>query len=74
MASVISSNPSSPRKTKPSTPRSPNTWAITKCTRSFATPIAAALGLAGFAKGPNRLKTVGTPSSFRAGAAKRIDG
>ena len=47
---------------------------MTKCIRSFATPIAAACGLAGFANGPKRLKTVGVPSSLRAGAAKRIAG
>ena len=32
----------------------------------------AALGLAGFASGPKILNTVGTPSSFLAGPAKRI--
>ena len=72
--SVISSSPSSPRKTNPSTPRVARTCAITKCIRSSATPIAAAWGLAGFANGPKMLKTVGTPSSFLAGAAKRIAG
>ena len=74
VARVISSRPSSPRKTKPSTPREPNTWAITKCIRSLATPIAAAFGLAGFAKGPKILNTVGTPSSFLATAACFIAG
>ena len=74
VARVISSRPSSPRKTKPSTPLSANTWAITKCIRSLATPIAAAFGLAGLDSGPKMLKTVGTPNSLRAGAAKRIAG
>ena len=36
--------------------------------------MAAAFGRAGFASGPKILNTVGTPSSFRAGAAKRIAG
>ena len=36
--------------------------------------IAAAFGFAGFARGPKILKTVGTPSSFRAGAANLIAG
>ena len=74
VARVISSSPSSPRKTKPSTPRPDNTCAITKCIRSLATPIAAAFGLAGFASGPKILKTVAVASSLRAGAAKRIAG
>ena len=74
VASVISSSPSSPRKTKPSQPLSANTCAITKCIRSLATPTAAAFGLAGLASGPKILKTVETPSSFRAGAANRIAG
>ena len=36
--------------------------------------MAAARGFAGFASGPKMLKTVGMPSSFLAGAAKRIAG
>ena len=72
--SVISSRPSSPRNTNPSTPRVAKTSAITRCIRSSATPMAAACGLAGLAKGPRMLKTVGTPSSFRAGAAYLIAG
>ena len=74
VASEISSRPSSPRKTKPSTPFAASTSAISKCIRSLATPIAAAFGLAGFASGPRMLKIVGTPNSFRAGAANRIAG
>ena len=74
MVKVNSSNPSSPRKTKPSTDRFPKTSAITKCNSAFATPIAAAFGLAGLAKGPNILKIVGVPNSFRAAAAFFIAG
>ena len=74
VAKVISSKPSSPRNTKPSTPRSASTCAITRCIRSFATPMAAAFGLAGFASGPKMLKTVAVANSLRAGAAKRIAG
>ena len=36
--------------------------------------VAAAFGLAGLASGPKILKTVGTPSSFRAGAANFMAG
>ena len=47
---------------------------MTKCIRSFATPMAAAFGRAGFASGPRILKTVDTPNSLRAGAANFIAG
>ena len=41
---------------------------------ALAQPISPALAPAGFVSGPKILKTVGIPSCFLAGAAKRIAG
>ena len=47
---------------------------IFSATKGFATPMSWRLTRPGLAIGPNKLKTVGTPISRRAGAAKRKAG
>ena len=66
---VSSSRPSSPRKTFARTPRRASTSAISGSMRSSDTPTTCANGRAGFVSGPRKLKTVGTRSSRRTGAA-----
>ena len=65
---VSSSRPSFPLKTSPKRPLSANSWAISGAISAFATPSEVAIGWAGFAKGPRKLKVVGTPSCFLIGA------
>ena len=72
--SDISSKPSSPRKIKPSQPRSASTVATSSNSSALATPIATAFGFAGLASGPRILKTVGVANSLLALAAFFIAG
>ncbi len=74
-AVVSSSRPSSPEKTNEySLPSERSTPIIRSAIRASATPTACRVARAGLASGPNTLKTVGTPSSPRTGAASRIAG
>ena len=69
-----SSRPSSDRITRAVLPLLAISWAMTGAISWLATPSAVALGWAGFARGPRKLKVVGTPNCFLTGATNRIAG
>ena len=71
---MSSSRPSSPRKTSAVRLRAASSAAISGATDVFATPRLVAIGCAGLASGPKKLKVVGTPSCLRIGATCRIAG
>ena len=71
---VSSSRPSEPLKTNPVRPLAASSEASNGAIEAFATPRAVAIGWAGLANGPRKLKVVGIPSFFLVGPTCFKDG